>query len=286
MGWADRLYEGSPISASIGFRHKPQEQGTVELKDLRTGGSGDFAVSISNGHDTLLEFDFAGRLIGHASLNAGATIPPFCPFREGPIAEWTTKDQKRVAFVLNRLGEILAFRDEQLLFARRSGRWSFLTHEPVIAQMGTPNQKVVRRAIYETCLDASFARHGACIGVVSGSHGSKWKKIVVNVDDHLEARSSVKARATAIMTQGRAFHTLDRRLRQELVAIDGATVISHRGELLAVGAILKIPGGSSGGGRLAAAKALSKLGLGIKVSQDGGIAGFRKGTKQPTFRLM
>lgn len=79
---------------------------------------------------------------------------------------------------------------------------------------------------------------------------------------------------------------MDRRLRQELMAIDGATVLSHDGELLAVGAILKIPGGSTGGGRLAAAKALGKLGLGIKVSQDGGITGFRLGQSEPAFSLM
>ena len=44
----------------------------------------------------------------------------------------------------------------------------------------------------------------------------------------------------------------DRRLRQELAAIDGATVLSFEGDVLAVGAIVKIPGGSAGGGRLAA----------------------------------
>jgi hypothetical protein len=57
--------------------------------------------------------------------------------------------------------------------------------------------------------------------------------------------------------------------------VDGATVIDHQGSLLAVGAIVQVPGGSTGGGRLAAAKALSRLGLGVKVSQDGGIRGYR-----------
>jgi len=56
--------------------------------------------------------------------------------------------------------------------------------------------------------------------------------------------------------------------------------------LLAVGAILKIPGGSSGGGRLAAAIELSKLGLGIKVSQDGGILMFHDGKKEPIISVM
>jgi hypothetical protein len=88
------------------------------------------------------------------------------------------------------------------------------------------------------------------------------------------------------MVHGRKFHELDRRLRQELVAIDGATVLSHEGDLLAVGAILKIEGGSASGGRLAAAKTLSSLGVGIKVSQDGGITGYRLNQDAPAFQIM
>ena len=72
------------------------------------------------------------------------------------------------------------------------------------------------------------------------------------------------------------FQSLDRRLRQELLAMDGAVVLSHTGDVLTAGAIVNVPGGSTGGGRRAAAKRLSKLGLGIKISADGPIIGFRR----------
>jgi hypothetical protein len=94
---------------------------------------------------------------------------------------------------------------------------------------------------------------------------------------------------------GRPFHALDRRLRQEILAIDGATILDHTGQLLAAGAILKVPGGSSGGGRRAAAVALAAYGVGIKVSADGGIEGFCRtktasqegqGGTRMSFRLM
>ena len=78
---------------------------------------------------------------------------------------------------------------------------------------------------------------------------------------------------------GKKFHELDRTLRQELAAIDGATVVNHEGTVVAVGAILKIEGGSTGGGRTAAAKQLAMLGLGVKISQDGGISGYRRDSK-------
>jgi hypothetical protein len=86
--------------------------------------------------------------------------------------------------------------------------------------------------------------------------------------------------------RGRKFHRLDRRLRQEIVAIDGATILSNEGDVVATGAILRIGAGSVGGGRLAAAQALGALGLGIKVSQDGGITGSRLDRPNPAFRVM
>lgn len=280
--WANRRYEGSPIAASIGFRNKPQDESAIPLEEF---GKNDFGAVVSNGHDTLLEFDFAGRFIEHVSLPTGDQLPRYCPLRQAPIAEWTGRDdnRRRVAFALNRLGEILAFRDKHLLFARRSGRWRFLTHSPIVTQMGRQIDRVLRREVYKTCLDASFARTGACIGVVDALHSMEWLR-TVNAEDHLRTSASVKAKAIRTMVNNQAFVKLDRRLRQELVAIDGATVLSHKGELLAVGAILKIPAGSQGGGRLAAAKVLGNLGLGIKVSQDGSIIGFRATKDEAAFR--
>jgi DNA integrity scanning protein DisA with diadenylate cyclase activity len=206
--------------------------------------------------------------------------------RQAHIAEWTTRKDTRLALSLNRLGEILIFRQEEILFARRSGRWHFLTHAPVIAQMNVPRDIQLRTAIYETCLDASFARTGACIGVVSRENAGEWRDLVVQEADHLAKNSSAKARALNAVIRGKAFEKLDRRTRQELAAIDGAIVLSHTGGIHAVGAILKIEGGSTGGGRLAAAKALGRLGLGVKVSQDGGITGFRGRKTNPVFRVM
>jgi hypothetical protein len=57
--------------------------------------------------------------------------------------------------------------------------------------------------------------------------------------------------------------------------------LNHKGTVTAAGAIVRVGGGSDGGGRRAAAKALSRLGLAIKVSADGGITAFSdRGTKQ------
>lgn len=57
--------------------------------------------------------------------------------------------------------------------------------------------------------------------------------------------------------------------------MDGATVLKHTGEVVTARSIVRVPGGSTGGGRRAAAMQLSRLGLAIKISADGPITGFR-----------
>lgn len=276
---AARLYEGQPVVAGIGIDPTLTGDATLGMTYLCRS---DFGLVLSNGFDTLLQFDNAGLFAGHATLSADAAIS-FSPYRLAPIATWAIDG--RLALSLNRLGEILIFQNQQLTFARRSGAWHFLTHESAISQIRVPQARPVRQAVYESCLDASFARTGACLGIVTSPHLGAWRDKVAK-EDRLELpTASHKARALAASVSGRPFQDLDRRVRQELLAIDGATVLDYKGRVLAVGAIVEINAGSSGGGRLAAARSLGQLGLGIKISQDGGILGFGF-EDEPTFRVM
>ena len=90
----------------------------------------------------------------------------------------------------------------------------------------------------------------------------------------LREQKCVKAQCLRKIINGRPFHELSRKLRLELISMDGAVVIDSEGTIIAVGAILKIEAGSEGGGRLAAATTLSKYGTAIKISQDGIIKAF------------
>ena len=273
--WATRLYEGAPIASAIGI--DPAVRGT-KLLPLENFAKQDFFAVLSNGFDTMLTLSKHLNFTGHVVLDATPSARGYCPWRHSAIAAWTSGGKGRIAVVLNRLGEILLFRDGQLLFARRSGKWHFLTHGPIIRQMGVPKDEDIRKAIYETALDASFARTGACIGVIAAG-GMKLAEGMIADTDRLSEGRSDKAKAIARIVNGKKFHELDRTLRQELAAIDGATVVNHEGTVVAVGAILKIEGGSTGGGRTAAAKQLAMLGLGVKISQDGGISGYRRDSK-------
>jgi hypothetical protein len=277
--WASRPYEGEPVTAALGFDSRSAGV-DLTLEELR---SLEFSAVLTNGIDTMICANARGRVVGHECLDTPNALPPFAPYFHAAFAAWAVDG--RVVLVLTEMGEILIFKDTQLLLAKRSGRWYFLTHRPIVTRMSVPRSVAIRRAVYESCLDASFAGKGACVGVVMKDSVEQWEEVVMR-EDRLSNPDSLKARALDRLIGGRPFPELDRRLRLELLAIDGAVVLDHRGRVLAVGAILKIPGGSTGGGRLAAARVLASLGLGIKISQDGSIVCFHGTEQEPVFSLM
>lgn len=65
------------------------------------------------------------------------------------------------------------------------------------------------------------------------------------------------------------FWDIDRKLRSELISLDGACILDCTGNVISFGAIIQNDCGSSGGGRGAAAKKLSKYGMAVKISTDG-----------------
>ena len=99
---------------------------------------------------------------------------------------------------------------------------------------------------------------------------------IVSQGDMLAHDASSKAALLRSALPSLNFAQIPRKLRAELLSIDGATLIFDDGSIFAVGAILKIPGGSSSGGRKAAAMTLAEHGSGIKVSNDGHITAWSR----------
>ena len=266
--WASRTYEGSAITSSIGIDPTAQGRG-IDLNDLFEH---DFSSVLSNGFDTLLVVTSNGEVSGAGQLVANQIGLEHAPYRLNSIADWCTDG--RVALVLNRLGEQLVFRNKKLVFAKRRGEWQYYAHEMYVRQLQPPQNRALRESIYQSCLDISFARTGGCIIVVRSGPMDALEGLVSDEDRLDGQHPSIKAKTIQTMANMK-FQDLDRRLRQELLALDGATVLTHDGGIVAVGAIVSVPSGSDGGGRRAAAKKGSTLGLGIKVSEDGEISVFK-----------
>lgn len=107
-----------------------------------------------------------------------------------------------------------------------------------------------------------------------------------NFNDFLKTDKAVKACSLIKIIGGKRFHELDRKLRTDLLGVDGATIVAHDGRILCVGAIVKIEAGSSGGGRLAAARTLGKYGVSMKVSMDSTIIGYGYDPKKGKIRSL
>ena len=160
--------------------------------------------------------------------------------------------------------------------------------------------------IYSTALDVSFAHTGGIISLItnnkivdanndldivnkcdfiSSNHtDDEIKKYLSDKNSKLdntlrickkELQAEIKKRILKrsmirLMLNGNyQFTKISRKLRSELVSLDGACIIGLKGDVYSFGAIIQNDSGSSGGGRGAAAKKLSAYGMAIKISTDG-----------------
>lgn len=96
----------------------------------------------------------------------------------------------------------------------------------------------------------------------------KNKKYLVINDDEIKKRLLKRMFLTSLINDSN-FIKMDRKLKCDLISLDGACILNKLGNICSFGAIIKNDSGSSGGGRGAASKKLSRYGMAIKISTDG-----------------
>lgn len=311
--WASRTYEGATVKLGILVNLGTNADSTnpVHYSDIINS---DFFALFTDGISSFVEFDKNGQLIGYLNLKNPKTVPTVSPYGFDRLARIC--NDKRVGIVLTERGDILVFYARQLIFAKRNGNWCVYSHEEVIRLLYNNvsyTAKQIRRAIYNTALDCSFAYKGACItyvnkdkamealshidaaDIISEEHFEMKKKLELeeaeklynignakkiieryslSYEDFLNKNQYTKTMAIRKIVAGKKLFELDRKLIEEMTSVDGATIIDYDGTIIAVGAIIKIEAGSKGGGRLAATTTMAKYGVSIKVSQDGIMQGF------------
>ncbi len=311
--WAMRTYEGATVSMGVLINLSTLSEGgnKVSFNDVITK---DFFALFSDGTSSFVEFDKNGNMLGFVNLKKTKAVPTISPYYYNRVARIC--NDKRVGIVLTNEGDILVFYSRKLIFAKRNGAWCVYSHDEIIRLLynnASYTAKEIRRAIYNTALDCSFAYRGACICYINkdrteealmhidasdiiseehflikkrleleeaqklyniGSAHSIIEKFSLSYDEFLAKSKNVKTITIRKLVAGKKLFEIDRKLLLEMTAVDGATVIDYDGTIVAVGAIIKIEAGSSGGGRLAAATTMAKYGVAIKVSQDGIMQGF------------
>jgi hypothetical protein len=270
--WSAATYEGQRIAAALSLE---ADDGPTDVP-LDSLWDKPYGPVLSNGIDTVLRIGGNGGIIALESLATTAAPSSHAPFRFGPLAAWSA--DHGVAAALTRQSEILVFAGGKLRFAKRAGRWLHYAHEATVTRFTLPHDRSMRHQLYATCLDVSFARTGGCLGIVDSANKSD---LLAKIDaaDRISAASSYKARFLRQVVQGRKFDEMDRRVRLEVLSMDGATILDTSGNVLGAGVIIEIPQGErdhGGGGRTAAARFLSNFGLGVKISEDGSIKGFKQ----------
>jgi hypothetical protein len=267
--YSSRTYEGVPVAMNLCLDLSEERGGEPLARFLDQP----WAPVLGSGLTT------AVLLAGDGSVRELIDLPPpsgpdqLAPEPFTSVAEWTSAGD-RIGLSVTRSGEAYLFSGGQLLFARRSSRWRGFPLALVrgAGWFGTTKRRLsasVKLAILTSLLDASAAHHGACLGVVVNSDLLNAAKLVAPIDVWASDDNLRKQMFGAVH-----FQDLSRRGRLELLSMDGATILSQSGVIIAAGAILRVPGGSEGGGRTAAAHALGKYGVGIKVSQDGPVRAF------------
>lgn len=275
--WSIRTYEGR--SAAFGIRVNLHDD------DRRDGGEAigqiigeDYFAVLSDGRDTLIETNSHGQVLGHYSTH-GKRInhSVLAPLQFAKMA--IEAGDSQAVIVLTRHSELLIFINKELKFAKRRGVWLHFNHAPIIRLIGAGSKYMgesLRAAVYETLLDISFAKTGGTICICRKTSIRRLlKDREISAEDLFgHDEQSAKSRFLQHIIKDRKFQDIPRGLRQELLSVDGATIIDTDGEFICVGSIVKVRSGSPSGGRLAATQSLSKYGPSFKVSSDGMISAY------------
>jgi hypothetical protein len=263
--WASQTYEGQPIASGFAIAASAA-RGGPHFDSYRALPA---AKVLGDGLTTLWVFDPAGRAKKFLRLREP---PPGRPgdfrypqaFRK--VAAWTERT-RRVAACLTRRGEALLFAGGYLLAANRRGGWLITNHDAAMKRWTKVfHSQWLRPAVYATALDASFSRTGACIAVVTGQSRAAFDRAGIVKEADRPVPGTGKGAMLGALLGGLPFHALHREIRQQIVAMDGATVLGADGRIIAAGAIVSVPGGSDGGGRRSLSTSLRHLPVAFTVA--------------------
>lgn len=268
---AASTYEGQPIHLNLLLDFNDYEL-VATMLDLERLQKCDWYPLLGSGLDTGIIINGSSSVIRIENIRlAEERFTPsssFCPDVFRYVGHWT-EQASRVAMSLSRSGELLILENGQLRYIYRAGQWRSLPSDVALSKAWSDGAGIgseVKREVLASVIDASLGHHGACLAIVV-------KKCI----DEFEASGLIREAdfwptdSRSRLFRSQLFGDLNRRQRLELLTMDGATILDHRGRILTTGAIVAVGPGSDAGGRLAATKALAGYGAAFKISQDGPI---------------
>ncbi|MDR2864191.1 MAG: hypothetical protein LBV68_01090 [Spirochaetaceae bacterium] len=280
--WRNKTHEGKKVSYGIIVDTDPKDApNTLNLfKILRE----DYMAPVADGLNSFIIIDINGNIIDYKQYDK-FYADSMLPYRFSSTAEEAIPNTQKI-MILTNLGDILLISDRELKYVKKAKQWiQYIDVAEILAdQISLIHKKPIEkndiliRRIYQTCLDVSFAKTGCIIGIIKVEHEEDVKSLV---SEDIKNSSEYREKQNFFFLNKNNknsklnFNAIGRYKRKELASIDGSFIINTNGKVLNIGDIISIKGGSSSGGRNAAALEISKYGIGIKVSTDGYIKIFK-----------
>ena len=302
-GWSVKTYEGKkvPFGFVINLIDKAKEKiNYLEFLDE------EFSATLTDGLSSIIELDEDGNYLDYKSVFMDNSIKECeltncLPIRFTQIIKENLKvHSKKIGVFLLSGGDIFVAKDEKIELIKRNDKWanfsyiSFINAMRKYKNLNDISDELLKE-IFSTAVDVSLSHCGGIIAVVEDGKYLKTsnEQFILSDCDNLlvdlspnqlekeltksgEKEHNIKKGIMKrqiiqkLIGDNKYFGNINRKLRNELVGLDGATIIQKDGQIVAFGAIIQSEKGSSGGGRGAAAKTLSKYkGLSIKISTDG-----------------
>lgn len=312
--WAVKTYEGKHVT--LGFVVNPfsQKAPLLSFDELQLFLEDDSSAVLSDCIHSIMEVDKKCNLINYLSVTKSVTEIPACELNNNvPLRFLHTVQQfvpqksstggsDKIGIFLLTNGDILTVKNGATKFVKRNLRWLSMNHTSFIASLGFGDKEIYQDLdnllanIYASVLDVSFSHSGGLIAIVSPTIIPElidekvlnpYNDLCLEEKEALEKSCSlgfsepkkeqkIRRKLLTEKLKETTFVDVDRKLRSELIALDGACIVGTDGKIYTCGAIIQNDSGSSTGGRSSAAKKLSRYGVAIKISTDGYIEVYRE----------
>lgn len=222
---------------------------------------------LANGKSTVLEVTADGMA---ASLitRKGLQIDNSDGNEKMNLVELSAVVRKGVGLQLDADGTISVYTTEPVL-TRRAGKWRGLFWKSLSLELQN-RYGDLGLLLFDIARRLSFSGRGGILAI-----SPTLPEGILMKDDVIAARNNhgsdhIEWGFHRLLPDSN-IQNLESEFLVSLASIDGATIVSPSGQLLAYGAVVPNKPGGSEGARTSAAKALSEFGLVLKISADGPI---------------
>lgn len=301
--WSVQTYEGKKVT--FGFVINPDKE--VD-EDTQYGNwfdflDDDFSAVFTDCVNSVIELDKNCNFYKYLSITEdnhveGYKLTHETSYRFSHIMQKYIFENKVGVFLLNN-GDIIISKRGAIKFVKRNLKWLNFSYDAFKNAFGDflnehNIEEQLLQQVFASMLDVSFSHTGGIISVISNVNDiinkADKNEEILSISDYLLSNATdeeianelrnenndkeinkriLKRRVLKAFIDDKSFTQLDRKLRCELISLDGACILDKIGNICSCGAIIKNDSGSSGGGRGAASKKLSAYGFSIKISTDG-----------------